>query len=116
MKKVVWLLFCLLFLIVLNLEFVLAENASVNLTLVDTNGTYIYSSSCSQTPRERWQNIHLYVYNESGDTIISSGSKGCEINFDLPNGTYRIKVIGRTYHDGWSGQTQAYLPLYEKTN
>jgi hypothetical protein len=69
--------------------------ASVYIEMKDADGNYIYSKGCSNTPRVQWNNIHMYVYNETGDRIISQGSLGCNISISLNEGNYRIEVIAR---------------------
>ncbi|MBD3164676.1 hypothetical protein GF323_05745, partial [Candidatus Woesearchaeota archaeon] len=106
MKKLFWILFA--FLLFMPVKSVLADTANITLTLKDDEGNYIYSSSCSQTPKVAWNSIILYVYNETGDLIISSGAQGCNISLDLLPMGYKIKVIGR------KDPQQLYWTLYEK--
>jgi hypothetical protein len=85
-----------------------ASPADVYIAVKDAEGNYVYNSACPNRPRVQWNNVHLYVYNATGDQVVSSGSLGCNISVSLPEGQYRFEVIGRKDPD------QSYWTLYNR--
>src|SRR3989344_3485473 len=67
----------------------------LTLTFKDSTGNYIFDkdSSCSQSPKKKWNYLFVYIYNSSG-YLLDGQFVACVNNFYLKPGDYKFTVDG----------------------